>query len=130
MADITVKKNDGTTDIIYVAMSPSSGDGVPAVWRNETGGTASAFKPTLSLSTKYNGPKTARRAQIEYRYPQTATDSTTSLVSVVNTCPISATFAFPVEMPQTALDEAISQFANLLVSTLMKSALKTGFAPT
>lgn len=130
MADITVKKADGTTDIVYAAMAPSSGDSVPAVWRNESGGTASAFKPTFSLLSKYNGPKTARRLTANYSMPQTATDSTTGLTSVVNTIPVQFTIALPVEAPQTAIDEAVHQLTNLLASTLVRSALKVGYAPT
>jgi len=130
MADITVKKNDTTTDIVYNAMAPSSGDGVPAIWRNESGGAAAAFKPTLTLSSKYNGPKTARRLNGEYKYPQIATDSTTGLTVVVNTIPISFSVALPVSVPQTAIDEACAQFANLLDSSLIQLALKAGFSPT
>jgi transcriptional regulator of met regulon len=33
MANITVKKADDTTDVIYVAISPSAGDKVPAIWQ-------------------------------------------------------------------------------------------------
>lgn len=130
MANITVKANNGTTDVVYTAMSPSSGDGVPAVWRNEAGGTATAFKTSLQLVSKYNGNKTARRLNATYYMPQTATDSTTSLTRVVNTVPINFSIALPVETPQTIIDEAVSQFANLLVSTLIKDSLKSGYAPT
>ncbi|DAD50928.1 coat protein [ssRNA phage SRR6049586_1] len=30
IANITVKKNDDTTDIVWTAVQPSSGDGTPA----------------------------------------------------------------------------------------------------
>lgn len=130
MANITVKANNGTTDVVYTAMSPSSGDGVPAVWRNEAGGTATAFKTSLQLVSKFNGNKTARRLTATYFMPQTATDSTTSLTRVVNTVPVNFSIALPVEVPQTIIDEAVSQFANLLVSTLVKDSLKSGYAPT
>lgn len=130
IADITVKKNDGTTDIVYTAMQPSSGDGVPAVWRSETGGTATAFKPTLSLSTRWNGAKTARRITAEYRYPQTATDSTTGLTNVVNVVPGSMSIVIPSTTPSSVSDEAVSQMINLLNSALIKGAFKNGYSPT
>ena len=40
MASITVKKYDGTTDIVFDALSASGGDNSPAVWRQDTGATA------------------------------------------------------------------------------------------
>lgn len=111
-------------------MAPSSGDGVAAVWRNEAAGSAAAFKPSFSLVSKYNGNKTARRMNATYYMPQTATDSTTSLTSVVNSVPITFSVALPLEVPQTVIDEAVHQLTNLLASTLVRDALKAGFAPT
>lgn len=40
MANLTVKKYDGVTDIVYDALSASGGDGSPAVWRQDTGAVA------------------------------------------------------------------------------------------
>lgn len=130
MANITVKKNDGTTDIVWTAATPSAGDNVPAIWRSETVGSAPAHYPTLELRTRYNGQKTARRADINFVYPQIATDSTTSLVSVVNRLPIQTTAAVPMGMPASDINEAVAQYANLLKDALIQASLKAGFAPT
>jgi hypothetical protein len=40
MASITVKKADGTTDIVYDALAASGGDNSPAAWRQDTGAVA------------------------------------------------------------------------------------------
>lgn len=130
MADITVKKNDGTTDIVWSAATPSAGDNVPAIWRSETVGSAPAHYPTFELRTRYNGQKTARRADGNFVYPQIATDTTTSLVSVVNRLPIQFTAAVPLGMPASDINEAVAQFANLLKASLIQASLKAGFAPT
>lgn len=130
MANITVKKNDGTTDIVWTGVCPSSGDGVAAIWRSETVGSAPAHYPKFELRSKYNGQRTARRMDVNYVYPQTATDSTTSLTEVVNRIPFQLTAAIPEGVPATVIAEAVSQFANLLASTLMKDSFKAGFAPT
>lgn len=130
MANITVKAANGTTDVVYTAMAPSSGDGVAAVWRNEAAGAATAFKPSFSLVSKFNGNKTARRLNATYYMPQTATDSTTGLTRVVNSIPILFSIALPVEVPQTNVDEAVHQLTNLLSSTLVRDALKAGYAPS
>lgn len=130
MANVTVKKNDGTTDIIWTAVQPSSGDGVPAIWRQEVASMHTAGKPTLALSSKYNGNRSARRLTAEFRHPQTFTNTTTGIVGVENILPISVSVSVPVSFPQTLIDEAISQSFNLLVSTLVKDCFKTGFSAT
>lgn len=130
MADITVKKADGTTDIVYVAQSPSAGDNQPAVWRATSAGSAPAFQPELRLWTKSNGPKTARRVYTSYTYPQVATDSTTSLVSVVNTAIANGdSCLIPNSMPSATAAEFSAQYGNLLASVLVKACRSSGFAP-
>lgn len=130
MANITVKKNDGTTDIIYNALTASAGDNVAAQWRNESGGSQPNAKPSMSMVSKYNSNRTARRVDIEYRYPQIYTDTTTGLVSVTNVIPISFSVALPLGAPDAAINEAVAQATNLLSSTLVRDSLKAGFAPT
>lgn len=130
MANITVKAANGTTDVIYTALAPSSGDGVAAVWRNDALGTASAFKTQFSVWSKFNGPKTVRRISGEFIYPQTATDSTTGITSVVNRVPVTFSFGLPQAVPQTIIDEVAHQLGNLLTSTLIRDVVKTGYAPS
>lgn len=130
MADITVKKADGTTNITYTALSPSAGDSVPAVWRSETAGSAPGFKPVLKLWSKNNGPRTARRVEYTFSYPQTATDSTTGIVSVVNVPIGGGYFVLPNEVPDAVMAEFVEQGVNLLGSALIKTSIKAGFAPT
>lgn len=130
MSNITVKATNGTTDVVYVAKTPSSGDNVPARWRADALGSASAFKPQLTMLARDNGPKTARRVEIDYAWPQTYTDSATGLVAVKGTAPGKFTIALPVEMPDSQVNEAVDQFINLLASALVRSAVKEAFAPT
>lgn len=130
MANITVKKNDGTTDIVWTGVCPSSGDGVPAIWRSETVGSAPMHYPTLEVRSRFNGQKTARRVDSNFVYPQIATDTTTSLVSVVNRATFQSSAAIPMGMPAADIAEAVSQYANLLTAALIKDTHKSGFAPT
>lgn len=130
IADIIVKKNDGTTNITYTAVVPSSGDGVQAVWKSQTVGTAPSHQPEFKLSSKEasNGAKRALHAV--YTYPQIATDTTTGLTSVANRVAFSADWTCPKDMTQTDLNEAVSQFANLLAASLITTSVKAGYAPT
>lgn len=130
MANITVKKADGTTDIVYSALNPSSGDSVPAVWRSEAAGAQANLKPTLSAVARWNGPKTARRVDAAVVFPQSYVDSTTSLTLVKNKVVINLSGVIPAEVPDTVLAEAVAQATNLFTSTLFRDTLKTGYAPT
>lgn len=130
MANIVVKKYDGTTDVTYTALSASAGDNVAAQWRSESAGSQSNAKPTLTVTSKHNGNRSARRIDIQYRYPQMATDSTTGLSTVVNQIPITVSVAVPLGAPDTVVQEAIAQGTNLLVSALVRSSIISGFAPT
>lgn len=130
MADITVKKNDGTTDVVYYEANPAGSDGIPALWRNSSVGSAPAHYPSLELKSRWNGQKTARRVDFAFMYPQIATDSTTGLVSVVNRAIATGSVAIPTNMPLTDLAEFSAQFGNLMSSTLIKACNKNGFAPT
>jgi hypothetical protein len=130
MASITVKKADGTTDITYSALTASAGDGVAAQWRSETAGSQVNAKPTLSMVSQYNGNRTARRIDLSFKYPQAVTDSTTSVVSVANTVPLSMSITIPLGVPDSIVAEAVAQATNLLHSTLIVDSLKAGYAPT
>jgi hypothetical protein len=130
MADIVVKKADGTTNVTFAALNPSSGDTVSALWRQETMGTAAGLRATFSSRSQWNGPRTARRVESQFQYPFTVTDSTTGVTSVLARVPISISITVPVDVPDTVVAEAVAQGMNLQVSTLMQSVYKAGFAPT
>lgn len=129
MADITVKKADGTTDVIYVALSPSAGDKTPAQWRIEAIGTVPGNRPQFQVSSKFSADRQARIVEGKLVYPETFTDSTTGIVATR----LRETFQFTSIIRLDAADgttaELAAQAANLLKSTLVQSVLKTGYAP-
>lgn len=130
IANITVKKNDNVTDIIWTGISPSSGDGVPAIWRSDTVGSAAMHKPEFRLSSREasNGTKRALRATMVY--PQIATNSTTGVTSVVDKSMVSVDWTLSKTMSAADVNEFVSQFAHLLAATLMKDCVKSGFSAT
>lgn len=130
MADMTVKKADNATDVIFVGLNPSSGDTVPAYWRQEAMGASAGLRATLQLRSQWNGNRTARRVEGTFQYPWTVTDSTTGVTSVAGRVPISFTVTVPVDMPDTSVAEACAQWGNLMDHALIQSCLKAGFAPT
>jgi hypothetical protein len=129
IANVTVKKNDGTTDVIYTAVVPSAGDKSPALFRNTTVGSAAAHQPSVTVTSRSNGPGTARRVEIEGRYPTLVTGGD-GKISVSDRVIISLSAVVPMGMPTVEVNEAVSQLLNFTASTLMKDTVKTGFAPS
>lgn len=132
MASITVKKNNGSTDIIFDALSASGGEASPAIWRQDTGAAAGfpvGLRPTFQLTSKWNGPKTARQLQFNLAFPYAVQDTTTTLYTAKDRVVISGVITLPQAIPADNLNEAVAQGMNLLASALVKSAMQAGFAP-
>lgn len=118
LANITVKKNDGLTDIVYTGVNPAGGADAPAILRSNTVGTAISHRPELRVSVKNAGAKD--RVVGTYKYPQIATNSTTGVTSVIGS--VDGRFELSVDKStdQNVVNEAVAQFANLLSSALIK----------
>jgi hypothetical protein len=126
-ANITVKKADGITDVIYSSVQPASG-GNPAVWRGPQG-VAPAHKPELRVRSSSNKANTVRRIEGSLMYPQTVT-GTDGTVTVANRITVGFNAAVPQGAPQTEINEAVAQAFNLFASSLNKSMVQEGFAAT
>jgi hypothetical protein len=133
MANITVKKYDGTTDIVYDAVSSAGGDGSPAVWRQDTG--ANAALPTglrnlFKFWTQSNGPKTARQSKFNFVSPYALQDSTTTKYSASDRVVVEGIMTVPMAIPAANVNEAIYQACNLLAASLIKQSAAAGYAPS
>lgn len=129
IANITVKKNDGTTDVIYTAVAPSAGDKSPAIWRNTTVGSAAAHQPQVQMVSRSNGLNTARRVEVTGTYPTLVTGGD-GKISVADKVVVTLSGVIPLGMPTVDVNEAVSQLLNLCAAVLVKDSFKTGFAPT
>lgn len=130
LADMTIKKYDGTTDVVYVGKVASSGDGSPAIYRLDAFAAAAAFRPELKVWSRFNGDKTVRRIEAGFVYPQLYTETTTSLSKVANRARAGVWWTAPMEMPTTDLNEFTAQFANLMDHVQMIDTVRYGFAAT
>jgi len=128
IADITVKKNDGTTDIVYTGVSPSSGDATAAIWKSQTVGTAPAHQPEFRLTGRDASAGAKRAMRSTYVYPQIATDTNLGVTSVLDRAQADTNWNFPKGMSQADINEFVTQYANLLVSTVVKSCVKSGYS--
>lgn len=133
MANVTVKKYDGTTDIVYNALSGSGGDGSPAVWRQDTGAPAAqpvGLRKVFKLWSQWNGPKTARQSKFNYVAPYVLLDTTTSAYSSKDRVVIDGIATIPQGIPPSEINEAVSQAFNLLAAQLIKESVAAGYAAT
>lgn len=132
MANLTVKKADGTTDIVYDALNGAGSDGSQAIWRQDTGATASlpvGMRALFWLKSLWNGPRTARKLPFRYERPYAVQDTTTTKWSATEKVIIEGVATVPQGIPATDINEAIAQGCNILATSLVKSSMQSGYAP-
>lgn len=127
LANITVKKNDGTTDITWTGIVPSSGDKTPAVWKSLTVGTMPGLRPEFRVLSESNADGTVRRVKSSINWPASALDVNGRPV-MTDKCTGTSLFSVAQKMTDAEIAEFVSQYANLLASALMKDMCKTGYA--
>lgn len=128
MNNITIKKADGTTDVIYTGVTVSAGDSSPAVYRNDTVGTTLAERPSLLISSRSNGPKSARRVDVNYTWPIMSQDAGGNKI-LAGRMVGSASVLIPQNQDAALINEQAFQFGNLMATTIVKAALSSGYAP-
>lgn len=128
IANITVKKNDGTTDMVYTALVPSAGDTVPAQWRADAASTIPAHRPTLKMLTQNNSKRNARVERISFAYPVFQTIG--GVEQKIGVIPMELNATIGTNFDTAIINEAVTQFGNLVVSALIRQSMKDGYAPT
>lgn len=126
IANLTVKKNDGTTDIVWSALNGQGGPNFPALFASQTVGSALAHQPTMSIVAKDSGDQLTRRTNFQVIYPNLVTD-TASNTTVDRKGQVDVSFAMPKNMTAAQWNECVSQSINLM--TALKVDLKAGTAP-
>jgi len=121
LANITVKKFDAVTNIVWTGVNAASGVDSPAIFRSKTVGSATAHQPEMRVTVKNNGTKD--RVVVTYKYPQIATNSTTGVTSVIGTVDGKLEFTADKATDSTVVNEASAQFMNLLADALIKQTL-------
>lgn len=127
MANITVKKFDGTTDIIWTGVQRSSGDKSPAIWRSDTVSTIPANRPLAEMTSRSNGKGNTRIMELDVSYPILATVG--GVETVLGRQPVKVFIPVIQDLDATQVREAVAQGLNLAVATLMRAAFQEGYAP-
>lgn len=130
IANIVVKKADGTTDITYTAVSPAAGSD-PAVWKSQTVGISAGQQPELRCASKGRTVKGLpyRDTNLSYKYPKSVTNSTTGEISISEGFSFSGQAHVNQTMNSVELQEAAYQLGNLIASVLIKQAMRDGYSP-
>lgn len=126
-ANITIKAANGTTDVVYTALTPAAGDRTPARWANTLASARANLRPTAEMTTRFNNARSARHVDFVLKYHEIATVSGAELV--VGTVLMNATWVVPLQVTDHTISEAVAQFGNLLKSALISDSVKAGYAP-
>lgn len=133
IANVTVKKFDGVTNIVYDALSGSGGDNSPAVWRQDAGQPAAlpqGLRPLVRVWQAWNGNKTARVARFHIVQPFAVLDSTTGVYSSKDRVVLEGSIVVPQAIPLANIQESVFQSMNFLEASLLKNSVVSGFGPT
>lgn len=129
LVNLTVKKFDGTTDIVWTGMVAGQGDKVPSVHRSLTVGSATGHRPECRVAARANGDNTARVMDIAYSYPSTAVGSD-GKINVVWRMNSQTRLLVPLGMPDVDAQEAVFQFGNILGHLNFKQMMLSGYSFT
>jgi hypothetical protein len=125
LANMTVKKADGTTDTTYYGVQGAAGN-VPAIWRGTNSSGALANIPDLRVSGR-DGPRGASRIlRMTYVYPEIALNTTTGVYQLVSKSRFSGEWEMSRNMSYGSVVESATQFSNLMYHTLMKTMMIEG----
>lgn len=129
-ADITVKKADGTTNVVYTLITSAGGDKSPALFRQNAAVGTIGQKPYLSVASRWNGDKSARRVEGTFVFPSVYTNTATGTTEVRAKAVGQFSIALPMDMLPADTTEVGPQFGNLLASAIVAATNSSGFAPT
>lgn len=128
LANLTVKKYDGTTDVVYVPVGAASSDGVFAEYQNTAGFPIPATRPSFKVAARNNGKGTARRINCVFRWPLFNIDPN-GKVAISGSVPGEFSIVLPQDVDPLIIREAHQQFSKLIASTLMRDTMDQGQAP-
>lgn len=129
LADLVIKKNDGTTNITWTGISRSGGDLSPARWEEQALTTMRAGRPTYMMQAGYSGnARDARKTETRGVYPYLITDSTTNTQQIVAKIVFEGKLWVPSVVPVAYADEAVAQLVNLIAAS--KLGWQSGYSYT
>lgn len=128
ITSVTVKANDGTTDVVYTAIEGASGN-TPAIWQAPALGATGSTRPEVRFSTKkVNGKPSLSKVVGTMMRPYSIVNTTTGITSVERRLIGRIELPFDSDVPASFTDEFVSQFVNFCASAHAKTQFKEGRA--
>lgn len=127
MGNITVKKHDGTTDIVYSALQAGGSDRQrPAIWTSATVGTAYSHRPEVRYSMRQVSA-TRKSEVLTAQYPTLSTDTSTGITTIIGRgVKLRLEIEVDQSMPQADINEGTSQFLNFFANGNIRAAFRNG----
>lgn len=129
MADVTVKKSDGTTDSVYTAVAASAGDKIPAVWRCTADSLIPAHRTEIRMVGGWNDKRTARSVEVSGSAPYVSNDASgrPQIMGRVNFN--GGKVYVDQTVPDAFVADKTAEYANFMASSLAKACFASGYAP-
>jgi len=126
MANQTIKKYDGVTDIIWTVVQTGGSRERPAIWTSSSVGAAGAHRPEFRywIDRKLNG--TRYIANVSMHYPSLSTNSTTGLTSVIGKNRFVAAWDIDTSLVQPDANELVAQSINLCDLADLVNSIRLG----
>lgn len=123
MANITVK-NAANVDVVYTALTPSSGDTTSAQWRNMTNSTP-LNAPHLTTRTHLNAARNGRVVTINAVFPHVV--DIDGVQTPLARQPFQLTTTVPLNIPVAAAQDNAKVWSNLIASALLQAVIGEGY---
>lgn len=124
MANITVK-NGANVDVLYTALTPSSGDTTNAQWRNLGTGSVPVNASHVTTRTHLNAARNGRVVTLNAVFPHVVSEN--GVIIPLARQPFQLTTTVPLNIPVAVATDNAKVFANLLASSLIQAILAEGY---
>lgn len=124
--DIIVKDEDGA-DVTFRNIALAGSDGTPARWDVPASAESRGFRITAAMSSRDNGPKTARRLDINMVAPVARTIEGQEVVT--DKIPFSASIVLPNGLTDEEATHHVTLLLHFLASPAVVGSVASGFAP-
>lgn len=124
IANITVK-DASNVDVVFTALTPSSGDTTQAQWRALGAGTVPTNARAMATRTQYNGPKNGRAVHVNAVFP--FVQMVNGVETVVARQPFSLNTTVPLNIPVSAAADNAKVFSHLLASAILQAIMSEGY---
>lgn len=128
MAPMTVKKADRTTNVVYDPMTPSTAN-TPAVFMAPALGAIAATRPEYRIG-QTRRPDGTWKVTHSFMYPYHVVDSTTGVTTIVGRVMVTRRVEASGNVPQSVIDEAVYQSADLDNHSVAIESDRAGYGPT